>query len=146
MSYLRAIADKDVWQPTLSVLALALFVNGCVSPVSKPTPVSAAPSVDVFSQALSAMDGSTVELNVKPCEIAFSGLSLVLPGKTTACITKEGESLRVEFGKPCPRGKATRFGFNFSAGIETVVIERERISAFTETLGKKFVWELRETP
>lgn len=127
-------------------IAVVILLSGCVSPVAKPIPVSVSPSVDVFSQALSAMDGSTVELNVKPCEIAFSGGSLVLPGKTTARITKEGESLRVEFGKPCPRGKATRFGFNFSAGIETVVIERERVSAFTETLGKKFVWELRETP
>lgn len=127
-------------------IAVVILLSGCVSPVAKPIPVSVSPSVDVFAQVLSAMDGSTVELNVKPCEIAFSGGSLVLPGKTTARITKEGESLRVEFGQPCPRGKATRFGFNFSAGIETVVIERERVSAFTETLGKKFVWELRETP
>jgi hypothetical protein len=81
------------------------------------------------------------------CEVAMGdGVSLALPSRTTATMTKRGEALVLTFSRPMPVGKARRFGVGFSAGIETLEIERNQVSAITDVLGKRFTWKLTQTP
>jgi len=128
--------------------ALLLFICGCVqtaAPVSAVAPIADAPSV--FDELIHAADGGRVQIEMTACEVAMGdGVSLALPSRTTATMTKRGEALVLTFSRPMPVGKARRFGVGFSAGIETLEIERNQVSAITDVLGKRFTWKLTQTP
>lgn len=127
---------------------LLLFICGCVqtaAPVSSVAPTADAPSV--FDELLSAADGGRIELSMTAGEFPLGeGVSLVLPSKTSATMLKRGDVLVLTFSRPMPVGKARRFGVGFSAGIETLEIERDQVSAITDVLGKRFTWKLTQTP
>jgi len=128
--------------------ALLLFICGCVqaaAPASAVPPVSS-DAASVFDELVHAADGGRVQIEMTACELAMGdGVSLSLPSRTTATMTKRGEALVLTFSRPMPVGKARRFGVGFSAGIETLEIERTQVSAITDVLGKRFTWKLTQT-
>jgi hypothetical protein len=127
---------------------LLLFICGCVqtaAPVSAVAPIT--DSASVFDELIHAADGGRVQVEMTACELAMGdGVSLSLPSRTTATMTKRGQALVLTFSRPMPVGKARRFGVGFSAGIETLEIERNQVSAITDVLGKRFTWKLTQTP
>jgi len=127
---------------------LLLFICGCVqtaAPVSAVAPMADTPSV--FDELVHAADGGRVQIEMTACEVAMGdGVSLALPSRTTATMTKRGDALVLTFSRPMPVGKARRLGVGFSAGIETLEIERNQVSAITDVLGKRFTWKLTQTP
>jgi hypothetical protein len=148
MNRIREVIQSDVFGAVVFCAFAASFpiagLSGCAPVAPKtatPQPIQATPS-EVFNIA----DGGRFSIETTGGEVAFNGASLVLPKSLAGTMAKDGNSLTVTFSRPLPRGKATRFGMSLSAGIESVKIEPERITAFTDVLGKRFVWELRETP
>lgn len=128
---------------------LLLLICGCIQTAA---PVAAVPQVasdapSVFDELVHAADGGRIQVEMTACEVAMGdGVSLALPSRTTATMTKRGDVLVLTFSRPFPVGKARRFGVGFSAGIETLEIERNQVSAITDVLGKRFTWKLTQTP
>lgn len=126
---------------------LAVGAMGCApAPVTAPVAVAASP-VDLFSQLADAADGGRFELKTSPAEISVSDqVQLISEGTISGTITRDGETVIVRFNRPYPSGRARKFGVAFKAGVETVELTRNKISAITDTFGKRFTWELKELP
>ena len=92
-------------------------------------------------------DGSTFRVTMTPAELELgSGARLVLGDSVSGTVRREGEVVRIEFDAPLPTGQARRLGVLWSAGITTLELRREQITAVTNRLGKRFTWELTEVP
>lgn len=136
----------------LLVVGCALgCVSGCVQnaapvipPVGPAGPVGDAP---VFPQVAAMVDGGRFSLTVNPTTFeAGNGASLAIPATVSGTMERSSGGIVLVFDKPLPTGAAKRYGLKFSAGITRLEIEAGKITAVTDTMGKRFVWELRETP
>jgi hypothetical protein len=100
-----------------------------------------------FELVRDVADGSTFRVTMKPAELELgSGARLVLGDSVSGVVRREGEVVRIEFDAPLPTGQARRLGILWSAGITTLELRREQITAVTNRLGKRFTWELIEVP
>lgn len=144
----------DFPQDKLDILVMAavvglltmILVCGC-APSPQVTPVAASSPVDLFSQLGNMADGGRFSITLKESTIDVgSGVELCVPGTLSGVTRQNGETIVVEFNRPFPAGKTRKLGLSFQAGIESIEITRNQISAVTDAFGKRFTWELKETP
>lgn len=130
-----------------ALILLAVFLVGCVpaSPGVQVTAPVQAEGVALFDALCGAADGGGFDLRLNPCEIETKdGVTLVVQEKTTASFERVDGGLKISFEQPYPRGKK-RFGpVNIAAGVHTLLVERDTITAITDKFGKRFVWKLVE--
>lgn len=148
-------ARWQLWPILLAWAVAVVFVAvGCLAKPDAPDPQTglergqAVGRQDGWFEAVrDVADGSTFRVTMTPAELELGdGARLVLGDSVSGTVRRDGESVRIEFDKPFPTGQARRLGILWSAGITTLVLEREQITAVTNRLGKRFTWELTEVP
>ncbi len=136
----------------LLVVGCALVcLTGCVqnaAPVMpRVGPAGPVGDTPVFPQVAAMVDGGRFSLTVNPTTFeAGNGASLAVPQTVSGTMERSGGGIVLVFDKPLPTGAAKRFGMKFSVGITRLEIEADRITAVTDTMGKRFTWKLTETP
>lgn len=141
---------EDDWDILFMLILVAILgmvaFSGC-APATQPvaTTPKNTPN-DTLSRFAELAHQGTATLDIHAGELPLDGASLVIPETTKAKFFKVPTGIEIRFDDPRPRGKITKLGIGFSAGIESLLIENNRITATTDRLGRRFVWELKEMP